>query len=213
MQVLVYGEWKNQSKNVKSFFTATYKESEKTAVVPRNLSGDLKFLFVGSLTSGKQPLYAVKLIEKLRNNNHDVSLFIYGDGDEREKLSEYILSHELSNFVKIKDTINRVQLIDVYKENHFLLLPSKSEGWPKVVAEAMFWGCLPIATKISCIPNMLDYGNRGILLSNSFDENLNGIERFLQNQEFYNDKVANAIQWSRKYTTDRFEYEIKKLLL
>ena len=213
MQVLVYGEWKNQSKNVKSFFTATYKESEKTDVVPRNLSDNLKFLFVGSLTSGKQPLYAIKLMEKLKNNNHNISLSIYGYGDEREKLSEYILLHELSNFVKIKDTINRVQLIDVYKENHFLLLPTKSEGWPKVVAEAMFWGCLPIATKVSCIPNMLDDGNRGVLLSDSFEENSNCIERILQNQEVYNDKVANAIDWSRKYTTDRFEYEIKKLLL
>ncbi|WP_348636743.1 hypothetical protein [Flavobacterium anhuiense] len=29
MQVLVYGEWENQSKNIKSFFTATYLESEK----------------------------------------------------------------------------------------------------------------------------------------------------------------------------------------
>ena len=32
MQVLVYGEWPNQSRNIKSFFTATYAEKEKEVV-------------------------------------------------------------------------------------------------------------------------------------------------------------------------------------
>src|SRR6478672_7514518 len=35
MQVLVYGRWENQSKNIKPFFTATYSESEKSEVMPR----------------------------------------------------------------------------------------------------------------------------------------------------------------------------------
>jgi hypothetical protein len=28
----------------------------------------------------------------------------------------------------------------------------------------MFWGCVPIVTSVSCIPFMLDYGKRGVLL-------------------------------------------------
>ena len=52
MQVLVYGEWKNQSKNIKPFFTATYTESEKEAVEKRNLNGIIKCIFVGTFSSG-----------------------------------------------------------------------------------------------------------------------------------------------------------------
>ncbi|WP_317163839.1 hypothetical protein [Flavobacterium phycosphaerae] len=37
MQVLVYGEWVNSSKNIKPFFTASYRESDKIDVQPKNL--------------------------------------------------------------------------------------------------------------------------------------------------------------------------------
>jgi hypothetical protein len=43
-----------------------------------------------------------------------------------------------------------------------VLLPSDSEGWPKI-AEGMFWGCVPIATAVSCVPYMLDYGKEDLL--------------------------------------------------
>jgi hypothetical protein len=31
-----------------------------------------------------------------------------------------------------------------YENCHFLFLASQSEGWPKVVAEAMWHGCIPL---------------------------------------------------------------------
>ena len=46
-----------------------------------------------------------------------------------------------------------------------MILPSKSEGWPKAIAEGMFFGCIPIATPVSCVPWMLADGSRGILVS------------------------------------------------
>ena len=47
-----------------------------------------------------------------------------------------------------------------------------SEGWPKVIAEGMFWGCLPIATRVSCVPNMLNNGKRGIILELTLQEDV-----------------------------------------
>jgi hypothetical protein len=65
MQVLVYGEWEGSSRNIKPFFTATYSENEKEALTPKVLAGVLDFVFVGTLVKGKQPLYAIQLIERL----------------------------------------------------------------------------------------------------------------------------------------------------
>ena len=45
MQVLVYGDWNNQTKNIKSFFTATYNNSEKKKPLKSGLSSFLKFVF------------------------------------------------------------------------------------------------------------------------------------------------------------------------
>jgi glycosyltransferase involved in cell wall biosynthesis len=212
MKVLVYGEWQNQTKNIKSFFTATYSESEKTLIEPKSLNDKINFLFVGALTSGKQPLVAMQLVKELKNRNYNVQLSIYGDGIEKQNCEDYIQQHNLSEFIFLKESIDKEQLKIIYQRSHFLLLPSKSEGWPKVVAEAMFWGCLPIATSVSCVPNMLNFGNRGILLANSIDKDVEQIELVLKDEVLYATKIKEAISWSRNFTIDKFESEIKKLV-
>lgn len=212
MQVLVYGTWSNQSRNIKSFFTATYLESDKINVEPKNLNSSIQFIFVGSLTSGKQPFEAIKIVQKLKLLNYDVQLNIYGEGAEKQNLKNYIDSNNLYDTIILKGNVSKEEMKSVYQESHFLILNSKSEGWPKVVAEAMFWGCLPIASQVSCIPTMLDYGKRGILISNSFPNDIEAIEMLIKNQELYNAKIKEAISWSRNFTIDKFESEIKKLV-
>jgi hypothetical protein len=71
---------------------------------------------------------------------------------------------------------------------------------------------LPIASSVSCVPNMLDFGNRGILLTNSIDKDVEQIEIVLKDETLYATKIKEAISWSRNFTIDKFENEIKKLL-
>ena len=212
MQVLVYGEWENQSKNILPFFTATYSESEKMEVQPRALEKPIQFIFVGSFTKGKQPLYAIQLIKKIKENGTNVCLFLIGEGTERNALETFIKENNLESIVTIKGNQTREDIKNFYQNSHFLLLPSKSEGWPKVVAEAMFWGCVPIATKVSCIPTMLDNGNRGILLSENSHQDAKQIVQLCNNQKEYNSKANLAMNWSCNYTLDLFESEIKKII-
>ena len=212
MKVLVYGEWENSTRNIKPFFTASYFEKDKFEVKPRNLRGTITFLFVGALAIGKQPLYAIQLVEQLYKKGNDVQLAIYGEGSERDKIEKYILENNLQDYIFLKGNQNQDTIKKAYIENHFVVLPSLSEGWPKVVAEGMFWGCMPITTKVSCLSTMLDNGKRGVLLNLNLDKDVEQVETIIKNQKEYNDKVLHGINWSRQYTFDAFEYEIKLLL-
>ncbi|EDP94509.1 glycosyltransferase [Kordia algicida OT-1] len=212
MNVLVYGDWKNQTKNIKSFFTATYRNSDKRAVVQRNLNETITFSFIGSLSSGKRPLLTIQIVEELHKRNYNVRLDIYGDGAKRKELENYIAQNQLQKYITLHGNVTAEIVKEVHKTAHFMMLPSKSEGWPKVVAEAMFWGSLPIVTKISCVPYMLDEGNRGILIEPNVESAVARIENVLQSPKNYQEKVEKAIEWSRIYTLDTFENELKSLL-
>ena len=212
MQVLVYGEWETSTKNIKPFFTASYFEKDKIDVKPNDFNTTKKFVFVGTLSNGKQPLYAIQLIEGLHKNGNDVTLSIYGEGNEKESLENYIAKNNLEKIVVLKGNQNQETIKKAYSENHFVILPSLSEGWPKVIAEGMFWGCLPIATRVSCVPNMLENGKRGLLLDLKLNQDIQNIESILKNNNLYQDKVIKAVQWSRQFTMDVFEEEIKLLL-
>lgn len=212
MQVLVYGQWENQSKNIKPFFTATYRETDKTSLVSKDFNQQIRFVFVGTLVFGKNPLYAIQLIEELKIRGFNVQLALYGEGAERKTLEHYINQNKLNNFISLKGNQNANTLKEAYTQSHFVVLPSESEGWPKAIAEGMFWACVPIATKVSCVPYMLDFGQRGILLDQNFSKDVAQIEAILKNEQEYVNKSKEAADWSRNYTLDVFEAEIKKLI-
>ncbi|KAB1067041.1 glycosyltransferase [Tamlana haliotis] len=212
IQVLVYGDWPNQSKNIKSFFTATYKNSERRDPMVRDYTDVLKFVFVGTLTPGKQPLLAIQLVEALHKQGKKVSLDFYGDGVLRESLESYILDHNLETIVTLHGNQPQTTVKEALKTAHFSILPSKSEGWPKAIAEAMFFGTIPIATPVSCVPYMLDHGNRGFLFTNDFIKDFTSLTTLLQNQDTLNRMSEAAAVWSQQYTLERFETEIAKLL-
>ena len=53
----------------------------------------------------------------------------------------------------------------VYEKSHILLLLSKSEGFPKVVAEAANYGCIPIVTNVGSLGQYIENGVNGFCLN------------------------------------------------
>lgn len=212
MQVLVYGDWEGNSKNIKPFFTATYQEIDKLPIPKKELKGRIAFIFVGTLVKGKNPLYAIQLVEDLFKKGYDVHLSIYGEGIERIKLEHYIIAHQLEAVIELQGNQSKDTVQKAYQNSHFVILPSDSEGWPKAIAEGMFWGCIPLATAVSCVPFMLDQGKRGILLAMDLEKDVVKVESLLNNQTDFDAKSENASDWSRNYTLDVFEREIRDLL-
>ena len=214
IKVLVYGEWPNQSQNIQSFFTATYTEKDKESSSKTIVyDAKIKLLFVGSLVSGKNPLYVIQLLEQLRLTNLNAILNIYGEGILKESLEKYIATNNLSQYIILHGNQNHQVLKKAYQESHFVVLPSKSEGWPKAIAEGMFWACVPIVTKVSCVPFMLDQGNRGVLLQMDLNKDAFVVNTLINSSKDFESKSKEAINWSRCYTIERFENEIKKMML
>jgi len=211
-KVLVYGDWKESSKNIVPFFTASYTASEKDLIEKKEFNKSINLLFVGTLSKGKQPLLSIKVAQELKLKGLTVFLDIYGEGLEREALESYVANHNLSKFIKLHGNKDKEVVKQAYKKAHFLVFISKSEGWPKVVAEAMFWKCLPISTAVSCVPDMLDHGNRGSLVEPDIEQVSSEIINYVKEPEKYQEKVCKAHDWSRTYTLDKFENEIKHML-
>lgn len=212
MQVLVYGQWPGSSKNIKPFFTATYKESDKVTIHARPLEFPIRFLFVGTLAAGKRPLYAIRLVEKLYRSGKTVRLEMYGEGKERIALENYIVQNQLQEVIFLKGNQPEATVRQAYQASHLMLLPSQSEGWPKVVAEAMFWSCVPVSSSVSCVPDMLGNGQRGLLLEMDLEKDAHQIVSLISDAEKYETMADAGQQWSRQFTTDVFESAIRDLL-
>jgi glycosyltransferase involved in cell wall biosynthesis len=212
IQVLVYGDWEGSSKNIRPFFTATYQEIDKLPISKKEVKGRIDFVFVGTLVKGKNPLYAIQVVEFLFKKGYDVHLSLYGEGTERTALEQYVIANQLETEVELLGNQSKATVQKAYQDSHFVVLPSDSEGWPKAIAEGMFWGCVPLGTTVSCVPFMLDQGKRGILLIMNLEKDAKQIEILLNTPTDFDTKSENASEWSRNYTLDVFEREISDLL-
>lgn len=212
IDVLVYGHWPNQTQNIKSFFTASYRTNERRLYGKKNYKDILNFVFIGTLAPGKRPLMALEIIKHLRDIGYKANLDYYGDGILKDKIKSYIEKYKLHNFVSLHGNTKSEEIKLVLKKAHFLVLPSKSEGWPKAVAEAMFFGVIPIVTAVSCLPYMLNYGERGVLISPNINDAVSVLDTLLKDEKKLNQKSAKALEWSQEYTLDYFEDEIRKLM-
>jgi len=214
MKVMVYGSWPHSSKNIIPFFTSSYSNRHDIKVPPRKLSKDeIRLIFVGTLHPGKNPFMVVQIAHKLLKLGFNIILNIFGHGEEYDLINTYLIENNLEESIFLEGNKSEDIIIEYYKEAHFLIFLSKSEGWPKVVAEAMWWGCVPITTDISCVSEMLDFGNRGSLIKPDINECIGEILAYVQNPELYYNKALNAILWSRQFTLEKFESEINNLII
>jgi len=212
MKVLVYGEWPDHNLNVLPFFTASYSASEIESI-HRPQQEIIRMVFVGTLTSNKNPLVAIQVVQNLLQKGKRVRLELLGDGSLRNTLEQYVSTNQLDPYVVFRGNVMASEVKKALADSHFLIFLSDSEGWPKAVAEAMFWGCVPVVQPVSCVPWMLGFGTRGVLVDK-------------QNLELIAEKILNlwtnvsmlrkmseaALEWSRAYTLEKFETEIKKLM-
>mgnify|MGYP000905348377 CR=1 FL=1 len=211
MTALVYGEWSDKTRNIKPFFTASFSENERLLVNKTSLNKGVNLAFAGTLTENKNPLACAKVLHALTESGINATLTYCGDGPERAKIEEFISSHHLLDRVKLLGNVDSVTVKYVLQEAHFLILLSRSEGWPKAVSEAMWWGCIPIASSVSCIPQMLGDGARGEL-TNDTTKIPDIIVEYISDQKMYDLKSTKAMKWSRVYSIEKFEAQIIKLL-
>jgi glycosyltransferase involved in cell wall biosynthesis len=214
IQMLVYGNWPQATKNCLPFFTASYFEKDKEPTPPRILTKDtpIKLLYVGTLRSNKKPLLSIQVCERLRKEGFQVTLDLYGDGPERKLLENYIVENRASSFIQLHGNQSKETVKSAFQTSHFLIFISKSEGWPKDVAESMFWGCLPITTAVSMVPEMIGNKERGVLIHPNLDEVVDTIKSLINSPAHYSEIANNAMAWSREFTFDKFEEKLRGLM-
>ena len=212
MTALVYGEWPDKTKNIKPFFTASYSETERPPVYKDPLVGEVKLAFVGTLTWNKSPLTSLEVLRMLTGKGIKASLTFCGEGSQRDLLAQKISEYGLQDMANLLGNVDADAVKEVLKKSHFLIFISRSEGWPKAVSEAMWWGCLPVTTPVSCVPWMLGDGTRGELVKGDVEEISSLIEKYISDQSRFDSKSNKAMDWSREYTLERFEKEIQNLI-
>jgi glycosyltransferase involved in cell wall biosynthesis len=113
-----------------------------------------------AMEKGQDLLLRVMAREKWRRR--PVSVSFHGEGANREGLARMADFLGLTN-VSFRGFVKDVT--DIWSEHHALILPSRCEGLPLVVVEAMLSGRVPIVTDVGGNREVVEDGKTGFIAS------------------------------------------------
>jgi glycosyltransferase involved in cell wall biosynthesis len=123
---------------------------------------DFVILFVGRLAPEKNLFELLRAIVELSKKGISARLLIVGQGPLREELGDFIRRHQIA--AVFAGQVLRAELPPLFKSADTLVLPSSSEPWGFVVAEAMTLGVPPIVSdRIGCAPELIIQYQTGIV--------------------------------------------------
>ena len=119
---------------------------------------------VGRIDDNKNQLMLVKSFIEIAKKNSAWTLHLYGDGEDRSRVEEVALNSDFSDRIFFHGVVENVP--EVMSRSDIFVLPSKVEGMPNALIEAMAMGKACISTNCPCggPADLIENGVSGILI-------------------------------------------------
>ena len=164
--VTINGSWPSQSAHCLTFENPCLAEDERSdgayILEKKCYEGPLNFCFVGRLDEAKGVGRILEGFRALGSHPRIGTLHFVGDGpgraDYEARAAVLGLKVRFHGFLERK-VVNRI-----YEKSHVILLFSKSEGFPKAVAEAANYGCIPMVSNVGSLSQYVRNGENGFCI-------------------------------------------------
>lgn len=211
-KVTINGFWDDQPLHCYSFenpcLTQEDIERGKEIAERKTFDGSYIFSFVGRLEDAKG---VSRIIEALRTISEDKikEVHFVGNGD---KIAHYIKETSfLGDKVFFHGFLDKNGVHEVLAQSHFFLLPSDSEGFPKVIAEAACYGTIPVLSDVGSVSHYIHERNGFVWEVHggvSFSEVLEGA---VQKQSLGLKHLSeNGLMLAELFTFDNYKQKLER---
>lgn len=217
-KVTINGTWQGQPNHCLSFENPCLSNKNRKegleVVTAKKIIAPYDFCFVGRVEDEKGVGKILRVFKQLLNDDRVGKLHIVGLGKDYLRYSEAYA--EFSGKINFYGALPQEKVFELYKRSHFLLLPtSASEGFPKVIGEAMNFGCIPVTSPISSIGQYIKDGTNGFIINPPTEESLfKVILTVLEtNAGVLKEIVDGNYRLAEKFTYSNYIHRIKKEIL
>lgn len=152
-KVTINGWWEGQKQHIISFPNPCLEDEELKSALEcgskKNFDGKLNLCFAGTLTENKGCGLIPEALKLMKRKDMISRMTFAGGGTMLEYLR--LQMNDAGVNAVFTGFVGRDSLSGIYSDSHLLILPSRSEGFPKVIAEAAAYGCVPVVSDISSI--------------------------------------------------------------
>jgi len=171
-----------------------------------------KLIIVCRMVESKGVKNLIDSIKILKERFPKIHLYLVGDGEDLEKFKDYVIGLDINENITFEGKLNHEDVITALQNAHIFCFPSKSEGFPKAVLEALACGLPVVANPISAIPELLNSG-AGILLENDQPETIAfQVLNILHNPNQYLVMQNEGLNIASKFSLENWRDTIKLYL-
>lgn len=133
---------------------------------PRSYNDDqpLRLAYVGRLLRTKGLFEFVEALRQLKHLGREFRVCVAGEGPDREELVAASERAGLHDRVRFLGNVFAAEKFRLLLESDVFVLPSYMEGLPYSLLEAMAAGCVPVATPVAAIPDVMRHGEHGVFV-------------------------------------------------
>jgi glycosyltransferase involved in cell wall biosynthesis len=155
------------------------------------LSGDAPVVtFMGRLSVQKGVDHFLAAAGNVLQTGQDVAFVVAGDGPQRAILEAQ--SADLGLDQNVRFLGYRSDSASVLRASDIVVLPSRAEGLPVVLLEALAVGCPVIATRVGGIPDLVRHGHTGLLIQPNAPQQLSAAMQRLLSDPGLAARLGNA---------------------
>jgi glycosyltransferase involved in cell wall biosynthesis len=182
------------------------KAEEKITDLPKNTT----FVSVGRLHTRKGYHKLMDAHAKLLAQGFPHSVVIIGDGEELPNLLAQQKKLGVENsFIFLGNKMNPYPYL---KNADFFIMPSESEAWPLVIAEALILQKPIIATKVGDVETMINDKKTGYLINYKTEEIEEAMKEFLTNEKWVSDLKANLKTIEKKFDNQKIFDAVEEII-
>jgi glycosyltransferase involved in cell wall biosynthesis len=196
--------------NVEPIIESTLIDADYHERADSCTASPIRILYVGYLRHGKGLDDLLAAARLLLARGIDVEVDLVGEGEQRAPLTDQAARLGLTDVVHFRGrAVMGPPLSEHYNRADVFVLPSLSEGSPRVVLEAMGHSLPVVATPVGNVADLLGGGRRGVLVRPSDPASLaGGIERIVRDGEFRRQAIREGYAFARLHNLDTFARKV-----
>lgn len=219
-KVTINGRWPKQPQHCLSFENPCLTDADlaegRRVKQQKSIEGPLTLCFVGRMEAEKgvgRILDALQHVSQIERQRIE-SVHFVGDG---KAMADFKLqASTIPVNIVFHGTLSRTEVFAIYKVSHAIVMPTTaSEGFPKVLAEAMAFGCIPMVSGMSSIGQYIKHGEQGFLLDKIDADTLVTQLRILFNleQHIFTRMLSLQDMIVQGFSFDHYHRQLKSYIL
>jgi glycosyltransferase involved in cell wall biosynthesis len=160
----------------REFFVVAGVPAERVVVLPnpvilpesvpdRRGKSPVKFIYLGIIDHRKGAFDLVDAIQALPADSRTSFHFTFAGNGEVDRLRGQVANCGLGDVIEVRDWIDARQRDQLLADADAFVLPSRNEGMPMAMLEAMAWALPVICTPVGSIPELVTDGDNGLLVA------------------------------------------------